>query len=330
MVGILAGRTGRQLALIDSSVGGIPLLEYMSLPQSPHVKAIMLFSKRVAYANTQNDRTVPFCTAMFTPSNPFKHYNPNKVAWSGGGIPPMDTPSKPRVTKKRTSYPHIARVVSPREGGGEGGEERAFKDAGDCSETMRDMGFEEVRTPKPVGGLSRVFSAKLVYSVVFVALMPFLLLLLLVLRYFSLKREREESESIDNAQAELHRAVKETLPKVKATTITRADAKATSLKKKTKKKKGPRESFLKIAANMRQMRFERIAVCLPGPNTHPVIVGRKPLGVLANEAGLHVVRHIVDHLVAPNAGVAGGSGASEKAKQDGESGVVVAETKDGR
>eukprot|EP00160_Parvularia_atlantis_P019218 Unigene7438_Nuclearia_a/m.22880 Unigene7438_Nuclearia_a/g.22880 ORF Unigene7438_Nuclearia_a/g.22880 Unigene7438_Nuclearia_a/m.22880 type:complete len:448 (+) Unigene7438_Nuclearia_a:60-1403(+) len=68
--------SGAQMALDDTYHKGLPLLVYMSLPDSIFIKGFERFRNRVLYANTVNDRTVPYTTAAISASNPYRR-NPN-------------------------------------------------------------------------------------------------------------------------------------------------------------------------------------------------------------------------------------------------------------
>ena len=70
LVPVFTSRSGYQLMLTDKSIDEMPLLLAMSLPNLPFFKALSLF-KCVLYANTKNDRTVPYTTGSISSSNPY-------------------------------------------------------------------------------------------------------------------------------------------------------------------------------------------------------------------------------------------------------------------
>lgn len=61
----LLSRTGEQLYAGDDYHSGKPLLEVMSQPGTSFYDAVMRFKHKSIYANSMNDRTVPFATGAF-------------------------------------------------------------------------------------------------------------------------------------------------------------------------------------------------------------------------------------------------------------------------
>ncbi|CAG8537351.1 11666_t:CDS:2 [Paraglomus brasilianum] len=67
----LLSKTGEQLQLIDKYEDGKPLIHVLADPGKVFYKALSIFKYRKLYANTYNDRTVPFWTAAIVDVNPF-------------------------------------------------------------------------------------------------------------------------------------------------------------------------------------------------------------------------------------------------------------------
>ncbi|QIW96130.1 hypothetical protein AMS68_001648 [Peltaster fructicola] len=64
--------TGRQMFVADKFRDtGRPLLAILADPNSIFLRALKAFKHKSLYANTQNDRSVPYYTASFSRSNPF-------------------------------------------------------------------------------------------------------------------------------------------------------------------------------------------------------------------------------------------------------------------
>ena len=61
----LLSRTGEQLYATDDYLNGRPLIEVITQPGTSFHNALLLFKHRSAYANSFNDRTVPFATGYF-------------------------------------------------------------------------------------------------------------------------------------------------------------------------------------------------------------------------------------------------------------------------
>ncbi|CAG8769479.1 2325_t:CDS:2 [Gigaspora margarita] len=67
----LISKTGEQLNYMDKFDGDEPILSVMSNPEKVFYKALAAFKYRKLYANTRNDRTVPFWTAAIADVDPF-------------------------------------------------------------------------------------------------------------------------------------------------------------------------------------------------------------------------------------------------------------------
>ncbi|KAH8552163.1 putative serine esterase-domain-containing protein [Umbelopsis sp. PMI_123] len=67
----LLSRSGEQMSLIDKYRDGRSLLEIMASPDHEFMKHMARFQHRFIYANAVNDRSVPFWTAAFEPTNYF-------------------------------------------------------------------------------------------------------------------------------------------------------------------------------------------------------------------------------------------------------------------
>ncbi|CAG8678369.1 24520_t:CDS:2, partial [Cetraspora pellucida] len=68
----LISKTGEQLNYVDKFDGNEPILAVMANPEKVFYKALAAFKYRKLYANTRNDRTVPFWTAAITDVDPFE------------------------------------------------------------------------------------------------------------------------------------------------------------------------------------------------------------------------------------------------------------------
>eukprot|EP00742_Colponemidia_sp_Colp-10_P005108 GILJ01005456.1.p1 GENE.GILJ01005456.1~~GILJ01005456.1.p1 ORF type:complete len:434 (-),score=44.09 GILJ01005456.1:89-1348(-) len=66
----LLWRAGAQFAVADDDTN--PLLHTLTMPDSVFMAGLKQFKCLVAYANTQNDRTVPYSTASLSARNPYR------------------------------------------------------------------------------------------------------------------------------------------------------------------------------------------------------------------------------------------------------------------
>eukprot|EP00732_Lithocolla_globosa_P005437 Lithocolla_globosa_v1_NODE_5629_length_1208_cov_3.771899.p1 type:complete len:384 gc:universal NODE_5629_length_1208_cov_3.771899:50-1201(+) len=83
--------SGQQMQVADHHIRyNLPLLVAMSSSETPFLEALKKFRRQTTYANTINDRSVPFCSASIRPSNPFRR--------------------QPKALK--TKYPHIIQHVA--------------------------------------------------------------------------------------------------------------------------------------------------------------------------------------------------------------------------
>jgi hypothetical protein len=73
LVYLHAGRTGKQIMLIDDSTN--PLLLQMSKPNSIYINALSMFEHVYFYANATNDNTVSYCTSSLSTTNKYKNKN---------------------------------------------------------------------------------------------------------------------------------------------------------------------------------------------------------------------------------------------------------------
>ncbi|CAG8599997.1 63_t:CDS:2 [Paraglomus occultum] len=67
----ILSKTGEQLQLVDEYEDDKPLIHVLADPGKVFYKALSTFKYRKLYANTYNDRTVPFWTAAIVDVNPF-------------------------------------------------------------------------------------------------------------------------------------------------------------------------------------------------------------------------------------------------------------------
>ncbi|CAB4394210.1 unnamed protein product [Rhizophagus irregularis] len=71
----LLSQTGEQLTFVDKYEGNEPILLTMSRPDQIFFKALSEFKYRKIYANSRNDRTVPFWTAAISEIDPFENFD---------------------------------------------------------------------------------------------------------------------------------------------------------------------------------------------------------------------------------------------------------------
>ena len=110
LASLVGGRSAAQMTCAD---GDDFLLAHMACRRSAFARGLGAFARRSAYANTQNDRTVPFWTAFISP---WRHGTP--VA------PPVGRGGEARVDA--TTYPHVdwqgtVGGAGDDSGGGDGG-----------------------------------------------------------------------------------------------------------------------------------------------------------------------------------------------------------------
>ncbi|KAJ3086132.1 hypothetical protein HK102_013491 [Quaeritorhiza haematococci] len=69
-------RSGRQMNLVDSDFNDseLPLLLIMADPRYCFYQGLMLFQRRVVYANTRNDFVVRYTTASISATNPYRRH----------------------------------------------------------------------------------------------------------------------------------------------------------------------------------------------------------------------------------------------------------------
>jgi hypothetical protein len=87
------GTSGQQIFITDNFRGtGRPLLTIMADPTSIFVKGLKMFKNKSIYANTMNDRSVPYWSAYFSRVNPYVDFNRVQVYYL-----PDQPASEPRV-----------------------------------------------------------------------------------------------------------------------------------------------------------------------------------------------------------------------------------------
>lgn len=86
VVNIYAGRTGTQLALVDTRDNYIPLLLEMTTPHTIYYEAWKLFEYKYVYSNASNDNIVPFCTSSLSVRNKWRDVDFKKF-FSDAGNP---------------------------------------------------------------------------------------------------------------------------------------------------------------------------------------------------------------------------------------------------
>ncbi|KAK4506808.1 hypothetical protein PRZ48_000541 [Zasmidium cellare] len=99
--------SGQQLFLVDKFRDtGRPLLSVMADPNSAFMKGLKRFKNKWVYANTLNDRSVPYYTAFFSRVDPYVevdkievHYEPNQPPPGEVVLDPLDP-----VTPKKSPY----------------------------------------------------------------------------------------------------------------------------------------------------------------------------------------------------------------------------------
>ncbi|GBC00406.1 hypothetical protein RclHR1_03850004 [Rhizophagus clarus] len=75
MSSTLLSQTGEQLIFVDKYEGDEPILLSMTRPDKIFFIALSEFKYRKLYANTRNDRTVPFWTAAISEIDPFENFD---------------------------------------------------------------------------------------------------------------------------------------------------------------------------------------------------------------------------------------------------------------
>ncbi|CAK4033492.1 related to lipase serine esterase [Lecanosticta acicola] len=96
--------SGQQLFLVDDFRGtGRNLLSILADPNSAFVKGLNLFKHKWLYANTLNDRSVPYYTAMMSRTDPYRELDKIDVHYLEGQPPPGEVlldPQNPVSPKK--------------------------------------------------------------------------------------------------------------------------------------------------------------------------------------------------------------------------------------
>ncbi|KAL4065872.1 DUF676-domain-containing protein [Scleroderma citrinum] len=115
-------RTGEQFFCTDKwSPKGRPLVEVLGDPEYIFYQALLLFKNISIYANTINDRTVPYVTAAIEPTDPFSEYRTNGVeiefnekyehvikSYTLPASPPLRGPDRPPLLNRiSTAFPPI-------------------------------------------------------------------------------------------------------------------------------------------------------------------------------------------------------------------------------
>ncbi|KXS96758.1 hypothetical protein AC578_5335 [Pseudocercospora eumusae] len=100
--------SGQQMFLVDSfRETGRPLLSLLSDPNSIFVKGLAMFKNKWLYANTINDRSVPWYTAAWSRTDPFVELDKIEVHYLDPQPPPGEVILKPNtgfVTPKKSPY----------------------------------------------------------------------------------------------------------------------------------------------------------------------------------------------------------------------------------
>jgi hypothetical protein len=98
------GTSGQQIFITDNFRGtGRPLLVIMADPESIFVKGLKLFKNKSIYANTMNDRSVPYWSAYFSRVNPYVDFNRVQVHYlpdQPAGERVILDPARPSIPKK--------------------------------------------------------------------------------------------------------------------------------------------------------------------------------------------------------------------------------------
>jgi hypothetical protein len=99
------GNSGQQIFITDNFRGtGRPLLTIMADPTSIFVKGLKMFKNKSIYANTMNDRSVPYWSAYFSRVNPYVDFNRVQVYYlpnqPEGELEVILDPARPSVPKK--------------------------------------------------------------------------------------------------------------------------------------------------------------------------------------------------------------------------------------
>ncbi|EME87837.1 uncharacterized protein MYCFIDRAFT_48112 [Pseudocercospora fijiensis CIRAD86] len=103
--------SGQQMFLVDSfRETGRPLLSVLSDPNSIFMKGLDTFKNKWLYANTINDRSVPWYTAAWSRTDPFVELDKIELHYLDPQPPPGEVILKPNsgfVTPKRSPYENM-------------------------------------------------------------------------------------------------------------------------------------------------------------------------------------------------------------------------------
>lgn len=89
LVNLYAGRSGKQIALLDGTISTEPLLLEMTQPGSFYMKGLKKFPHLYVYANASNDSTVPYCTSSLSYRNKWR--NSGVTVQSSRDAPPKNS-----------------------------------------------------------------------------------------------------------------------------------------------------------------------------------------------------------------------------------------------
>jgi hypothetical protein len=104
--------SGQQMFLIDTFRDtGKPLLVVMASPDSAFIKGLRMFKQKWVYANTLNDRSVPFYTALFSRTDPFVELDKIQVHFLKDQPPPGEVVLDPsNYVSPRLSSPEDSSI----------------------------------------------------------------------------------------------------------------------------------------------------------------------------------------------------------------------------
>lgn len=109
---VVASRSGQQVILVDNFADtNRPLLQVMTELNGPFWKGLAMFRVRRLFANTANDRTVPYCTAAIAQHNPYRRENIIPVAKDPKRYPSIVEPIQIDNPKSKSKYTTVEKVV---------------------------------------------------------------------------------------------------------------------------------------------------------------------------------------------------------------------------
>lgn len=270
VVGLYAGRTGRQLYFVDGEAvgrGGCsgqqqqsgareaqvplvyrPLLVEMADPDGPYYAALARFPHIYVYANVSNDNTVPYCTSSLS------HYNKWKEEGAGtNGNKTVDGEGN-TANGQMAQQQYVLEVV------------RVSADGVAVAESAQDSlkarpQLDGAAPPRESNWLLALYTVSIVALLAPFALVHFILVMLPI-KLISLCYARPDPARL--------------LPRQPRT-----------------ESPGPDDAPWVALRALRSLHIHRVSVFIPGGHTHGKVICR----FQPNEGGLEVVRHVAANLL---------------------------------